>query len=280
MNVLNLVKPVAHKGVQFLAKNSSTVLVATAIAGVVTTIIFTAKATPKAKEILDEYKENLEDAKTEADPEIMKATVKELRIRLIKRLGVTLVPVIVSAVLTIGCIVGSHVIDLRKKAALMAACNVVESRLQEYVTQTKEVVGEEKAQEIKQKVSQSLAERENTIMANPEHIYHTGNGEDLFYDEWSGRWFYSSEYAIQQAVLNVTNRLVSGAWETASLSELYTYMGLPITKAGDALGWSSYKNNIQVELDLTETVKCPFNGKPAIVFGFSTPPVTGFKGYE
>ena len=62
----------------------------------------------------------------------------------------------------------------------------------------------------------------------------------LFFDEFSGRYFESTLYDLQNAVYNI-NRLYA-LHGSVSINELYKRLNLPPTDFGEVLGWSAYKD--------------------------------------
>lgn len=66
-------------------------------------------------------------------------------------------------------------------------------------------------------------------------ITHTGNGETLFKDDWTGRYFYSSKNAVDNSFLTMNSRIISEHFITTN--ELQIDLGLEPTDSGKSLGW-------------------------------------------
>lgn len=136
-----------------------------------------------------------------------------------------------ACVSTIACFIG---INTKYGRLLAAATSVVTLREQELVD-TKSAMGKILKKGDIEKINQEKAQ---TILArNPQPdenlIIHTKYGNDLFFDEMSGRYFRSSMEHVVQGINNVNEMLNNGNF--VSVNELYEEWGLPGIELGDIL---------------------------------------------
>jgi len=101
----------------------------------------------------------------------------------------------------------------------------------------KEEFGEEAAEKIERKTLGKQASKVYYDTVNdPSQIISTGHGNDLFYDAWSGRFFYSDINYIKSTINDFNHRLMSEMFLTAN--ELYSDLGLGPVGAGKDQGWN------------------------------------------
>lgn len=233
----------------FCKREAPTLMSIGALVGVAVTAFLAFKSSPKVDEVLKEAKEAKEKIKemetktTEETPEEERVTSDEIkkakkdaRVRKVIGLAKGLWPVGVAALATGALILGANHINLRRIAVYAGAYEVASGDLKKYKEKLNEVVGEKKAQEVRQAVSQEKVDERFKGM-DPENdqllIHHTGFGNQLFYDEWSGRVFESSEAAIERAFHESSNETL---YEFVSLNEVYSRLGLSSIGAGNDMG--------------------------------------------
>lgn len=117
---------------------SSTILTCIGAAGVVLTAILTAKASPKAVQILKEAEEEKGEklSKWEA----------------VKEAAPVYVPAIVSGALTIACIFSANILNKRQQAALTSAYALLDNYHKEFVKKTNELYGEDAEKRVREEV--------------------------------------------------------------------------------------------------------------------------------
>lgn len=228
---------------QVAAENSPAILTAIGVTGTLTTAYLAAKGALKAAEAIKEA----EEAKTE---EFLGETPEG-------RNGVTpeplttqekfeaawphMVPAAMSAAMTVAAIICSNRISDRRTAALASAYSVVKESYTEYQAKTAEKVGSKKAQEIKDEVAEEMVRRHPIRTTE---VIMTGGGETLFYDRWSGRYFYSDIESIRKAVNDFNQQLIHETF--LSINEFWDKIGLDTTTGGSYLGWNT-DNMLDVE---------------------------------
>lgn len=226
-NPLKYVKP-------FMTKYEPELLMSMGIAGLVFSTIWSVKATFKAAEKIKEYK----DSKN-----IEKITFKE-GFKLTWRLYL---PVVASAGLSIPCIIAGNRVSSKRYAALATAYTISETALQEYRDATREVVGDKKEKQIQEKVdSKRIEETYN----GSNQIILTGDGDSLFYEPWSGRYFKSNWNTIMKAANELNASAISSMSGQITLNQWYSKLGLEENDAGDEVGWD-LRNNSKALIDIS-----------------------------
>ena len=244
----------------FCKREAPTLMSIGALVGVAVTAFLAFKSSPKVDEVLKEAKEAKEKIKemetktTEETPgeervtsEEIKKAKRDARIRKVIGLAKGLWPVGVAALATGALILGANHINLRRIAVYAGAYEVASGDLKKYKEKLNEVVGEKKAQEVRQAVSQEkVDERFKDVHPDDVVIYHTGFGDQLFYDEWTGRAFTSSEAAIERAFSECSAEAILDMFVSAN--ELYGRLGLDPVGAGKDVGLTghttpSYRDN-------------------------------------
>ncbi len=201
----------------FLKRNASTILTSIGGVGVVVTSVMAVKATPKAVALLEQAK----DEKGE----------KLTKIETVKVAGPSYIPAIIMGASTLACIFGANALNKRQQAALTSAYALVNSSYKDYKKKVKELYGAEADDQVKESIAKDKYE-ETDISVQPE--------KQLFYDEFSGRYFESTVEEVQRAEYHINRDL--SMRDYATLNELYGYFGLDPIDSGDELGWSTGMN--------------------------------------
>lgn len=259
MNLANLGKLVLNGAKKEMPK----ILTAGAIVGLVSTVALSFKEAPKAKDILDAAKAELE--KGDLTPEEAKA----LKIDTVKEVAKVVWPSAVSALLTGACVLGSHSASASRQAALTAAWTLSENTLMDQTNKIKEMLGQKKADEI----TASIAE--DKIKANPpkeNNVIITGNGDYMCYDLMSGRYFKSTIEKVKEAVNQINYNMGYGGEPYASLNDFYEFVNLPRIELGEQLGWTAA--NL---IELCESYAKGDDDVPCLVIDFLTRPAPFYK---
>lgn len=207
---------------RFAIQNSPSLLTAVGALGVVTTSVLTAKASFRAVRLIDE---------DEARGGVSDDPKKNLRRRtnLVWR---EFVPPVVVGVVTLAAIIGANHIGGRRAAAFATAYKLSEKMAEEYRQKVVDTIGREKEDLLRGELTKDRVGR----VPGVETIV-LGEGEIVFYDEWSGRAFKKTIDEVHNAV-NQLNYQINQSW-CASLSEFYDLLGLPKTRVSDDYGWNS-----------------------------------------
>lgn len=253
---LNLSK-VAKNMQHTLGKYSPQILTGIGVAGMITTVVLAVKATPKALELIEDKKEELDAGKL---------TVVDT----VKTAWKPYVPAVVTGVLSTVCIIGGNAVGTRRTAALAAAYKISETALHEYKDAVVETIGEEKAKEVKEKVAQNKLDKNPVV---EKQIIVTNKGTFLCYDSLSGRYFQSDIETIRKAQNDINDYLFSEDY--ASLNMFYDFLGLEHTRLGAELGWKIDSGTLQIEFDSTlasDKSQGIAPGTPCLVLDYNVAP--------
>ena len=203
-----------QKSQMFLGRNASTILTCIGGIGVIATAVISAKATPKAMT-------RIALAREEKGEELTK-------FEKVQAAAPSYIPAVLMGVSTIACVFGANILNKRNQAALMSAYALLDNSYKDYKKKVIDIYGEEADAEVRTAIAKDRYE-EGSMIVNP--------GNQLFYDEFSGRYFestmeklISAQYAINRKI-----QLEGGAY----LNEFYEELDIPPTDYGEHLGWSS-----------------------------------------
>lgn len=245
------------KTIQIAAsEHSPEILTGIGVAGLISTAVLAAKATPKACALLDEAENEKGDDLTKF--ECLKAGWKPY------------VPSVISGGFSIACIIGAQSVNAKRNAALATAYKLSEEALSIYKEKVIETIGEKKEKAIEEKVAKEYVKRNP---APNKEVLLIGNGDVLCLDIMSGRYFQSNSQALVIAQNNLNESMLKGACNYISLSEFYDEIGLSHTKVSDQLGWSLQREgliDIRFDSELTE------DGRPCLVVDFGARPDYNF----
>lgn len=218
---------------------------ALAIGGILLTAATTAWGTYKATKVIEEKK-----------PETKKEAVKLV--------WKYYIPAGVAIGVTIISDVCFYKIGMKELAALTASVTYLTSNRDKLEKKLKEVVGEEKYNEIKKEIkSELIAEKaketkktENTTAHKRFPAEETGYGDQLFLDGWSGRFFRSSIEEVIKGI-NSFNDMYNTElpWPTDSGDKItccptawnnfYSFMHIAQTHQGDEFGYPANEDYIK-----------------------------------
>lgn len=244
MNFLSFFKPLGR----WLIKHSPELLIGTGIAGMVAGTILAVKAKPKADAAINALNDNVQE---EFDNEQRDDNVPTLQEK-IKCLGPIYLPAIGMSVLGAGLIIGSAVIKNKRYSALATAYSFGAEAIKEYQTKLEELHGKEKANAISKEINEKINTKNEVIKRiDATHRYSTqdiincipGNGPDLIYDHFGGRFFWGSKDEVERAFTNVIAKTVRDIGGTYTVNDLYSELLLTETEAG-YLGFDSERGRM------------------------------------
>lgn len=247
--------------------NQSTILTGMGVTGVVTTVIFTTRATFKAAELIEreELKRRTEAQDSPIVGRQVRPSVAEVELTTkekVKLIWPLYIPPASVAVTTIAAIVMANHEASKKIAALTVASGISERALQEYKDKVIEKLGDKKAVDIRDSIAQ---DRVNKTPLNTREIIIAGTGEVLCFDITTGRYFQSSVEEIRRAENKINFEIINHMY--SSLSSFYDEIGLPPTPYSDTVGWNG---NELFEVTLS-TVLSPDN-RPCVAIDFVRAP--------
>lgn len=243
-------KGLVNKSKYFIGKHSPEILTGLGITGMITTTVLAVKATPKAIDLINKKKVQLEKEELTV-VETVKAAWKPY------------LPSIGMGVSSIACIICANRVNSKRNAALAAAYSLSERTLSTYRDKVIETIGEKKEKAIREKVAQE--EVDNNKLGSTQVII-ASQGNTLCMDSMSGRYFRSDMETIKQSINKLNRRLTYENY--ISLNEFYGEIGLDNTKNGDLLGWNIDSGLIEP----TFSTCLAENGQPCIVIDFMVEP--------
>ena len=185
---MSFLTDILQKGNRLVGDNSSTILTAMGVSGVVTTAVLTGRASFKAAEIIQKDREDR--AKNLSEP------FKELNQK--EKVVMTwqlYIPPVAAGVTTVASIIMANQLASKKIAALAVASGISERAFQEYKAKVVEKLGENKEMKIRDEVAQ---DRVSDTPVSKEVLV-IGAGDVLCFDMYTGRYFQSTVEKIRQA---------------------------------------------------------------------------------
>ena len=238
------------KAMSFADDHQREILLGCTIVGIISTGITAWRNAPKAKEVLDKHKEIM----ASLDPE-EKAARKAETIDTIKEMAPLVLPPIVLGVMAITCATGGYAKSSKKIAALSAAYNFSEKALADYTEKAKEMLGDKKAEAIKDEANIKHV-REAYSSGGAEHIINTGKGNVLFFDKITGQFFRSDWEAIRAAVNTVNANYNAGYYDEDEIpyAELLAELGVSYNgEAAEAFVFERDQHTGKAEIKLRTT---------------------------
>lgn len=233
----------------FVKKNGPTILTCIGSIGVVVTSVMAIKATPKAIVLLEDARNEKGDNLTKFE-KIMVA-------------GPAYIPTIIVGTSTIACVFGANILNQRQQAALMSAYALLDSTYKEYKSKVVDLYSEEADSRVKKEIAKDKYLGDDKLIDN----------DALFYDEFSGRYFESTNVKVLKAEYE-TNKKISDHGG-ACLNDFYRALGLEPTKYGDRLGWSVN----DLSLDFRHEKFILDDGLEGCIITFVQEPILGFEDY-
>lgn len=238
-------------------KHSPEILTGLGIAGMITTTVLAVKATPKALDLINDRKDELE-------------TEKLPPIEVVKTAWKCYIPATLTCVTSTACLIGASSVHLKRNAALATAYKLSESAISEYKDAVIDKIGEKKEQTIRDKIAEEKMKK-NPVSSS--EVFITEKGNTLCYDTISGRYFKSDIDRIKRAENAINKQLLDEMY--VSLNDLYDELDLDHTKLGDELGWKI--DDGLVELYFSSQLAD--DGTPCVVMDFTRAPKYNFSNF-
>ena len=232
----------------FARKHSPEILTGLGVVGMIATTVTAVKSTPKALELIEENKDD--------DGYISKKDV-------VKIVWKQYVPSVLIGTISIACIVGSNKISLHRSALLAAACSISEEKLKEYKNKVVDVFGEKKEkEEVYESIIQDKIDESPTPNCEPKK-----SDDILFYDVWSGRYFYSDRNRVDRAV-NELNSIFLQA-DQVCLNDFYDSINLDRNQFGYICGWNRQTTKL---IEIRYSSHIAKDGNPCLAVDFFQDP--------
>ena len=219
-NPLTYIKP-------FVSKHEPEILMSMGIGGMIFSLAWGIKASFKAARAIDKYKETYGKGKLTAK-ETIKLTWK------------LYLPTVLSVAASVPCVIMSNKVSNKRYAAIATAYTISEAALQEYKDKTKEIIGEKKTKQIEESISD---DRVTKTYSGGNQVILTGNGDSLFYEPLSGRYFKSNWNDILKAANELNSEAITNMSGQTTLNDWFQKIGLETTEIGETLGWNLMNNS-------------------------------------
>lgn len=234
---MDTIKNYVDSFLKFTNRNTPTILTGLGVLGLVETAIMAYKAGPKGKKIMDAKKQDLRDV-APGDKAAKRAVIGEA----VKEMAPVVGPPIAMGVATSACIIGSNHVSSRRIAAISAAYSLTETAFKDYKEKTVELIGEKKAQNIREAIAKDKIQKNPPKDTDEEvsgNYIPVGDGLVLCYDTYSGRYFHSNAQKIGSAINALSQDVQSEMY--VSLNEFWEEINspeLPKLPMGDDMGWN------------------------------------------
>lgn len=239
----------------FMDKNKPEIMLAAGLLGVIGATILACRATLKAKDVVEEHNERLEEIQEtiEESPDVIapsqyKNEVRKVYLKTSLKLAKTYAPAIAVETAAFALLIKSNSVQRDRLAGLTAAYITVDQAFKKYRQAVIEELGEEKDLEFKtglkkQKIEAIVEDEEGNEKLKKEEGLVLPDGRYIseyakFFDESCPDWQKSPEnnlhfLRLQQAAANEKLKIQGHLF----LNEVYDMIGLPRTKAGAVVGW-------------------------------------------
>lgn len=244
-----------YQSKKFFKQNGSTILTCVGAVGVVVTAVMTAKATPKATRLLELAEEEKGEDLTKLES--------------IKVAGPVYIPTVVVGAATITCIFGANVLNKRQQASLVSAYALLDSSYKDYKKKVDELYGEEAGVRVRKELAKDKYDDLNIEF---------DDDKQLFYDDFSGRYFESTMADVIKAEYTVNKKIRE--WGGAYLNEFYEPLGID-TDYGCQLGWSTgrLQDSWREWLDFEHEEVVMDDGLECCIIRIAIEPVIDFQYY-
>lgn len=248
MNI-NAVKIAAKEGLNKLAAHSPSILTGLSVAASVTAVILTARGTIKAAKIVEE--KELDD-----------------KIDIVKNCWPCYIPAAISLTTSIACAIGSNSVNAKRNAALAGAYALAADGLKQYKEKAKELLGEKKTADIRDKIAEDQFKDASNKM-----IVITGKGDILMKEMTSGQYFRSTHDAVNAAINQANRDMVTDG--CVNLNDVYYYLGIGQTALGSKMYWKIDDGF----LDVSYGCAVSEGGEPCLTVEFDKLPVYRYDEY-
>lgn len=205
-----------------------------AVAGLGLTVFFALRAKPKVEEHIAEAKGKIEDIINEKGAEAGKEEIKKVKQKAVKDVTIDVLPALTSGVITTSLILGADKVNADRTAGALALADICDRNQKRYQEATKEIVGEKKEEEIRERAATKFVEESYNDNVP---IFNTGKGNVVYVDTWTTTYFRSSRTAIDAAVNEINKRFQYRDEYYISLNDFRRELGLPPVKFGEQNGF-------------------------------------------
>lgn len=266
MKIMNRITGTFNKVGFVMKKNSPEILIAVGVIGTVASAVMACRATTKVNEIMDKTKEQLDaihecSENPEMADEYSADDVKKDTAIVYVQMGVKFVklyaPAVALGVLSLSSILASNGILRKRYVAMASAYAAVDHSYKEYRGRVIERFGEEidrelkygtKAVEIKKKVTDENGEEKTVTETVNVTDSDSSSGYERFFERGNLYWEEDADYNMmflraRQAMFNDKLKVDGHVF----LNDVYKELDLPVSKAGQIVGWRYDPDNPQID---------------------------------
>lgn len=168
-------------------------------------------------------------------------------------------PPVITGAVTIGCIITSTRVGVRRTAAMAAAYSVSERAFTEYREKMEEKLGTNKERAARDEIAQ------DKVTANPigREIVLMGLGPVPCYEIHGNRYFYADMETLNRARNEINDRILR--CDYATLAEFHELVGIPTNRDAGIFGWTKEGGLLTLEITTTLTEE----SRPCIAFSYN-----------
>ena len=239
---LGIVGMATRKVGTYVVKHSPVILTGSAVVGTVLTAVFAGRATIKARDVIKahEMDEELKCEKIEQVNGVETNHIVYYRDRTpFEKFKLTwrcFVPPTLMCISTISCILGSNTVNTKRNIALATAYSLSEETAREFRDKVKETIGEKKLDKINHEIAQDHL---NKAEYDEKYVTYTGDGDQLWFDWWSQRYFKSSRTVVERKIHKLEKKFFATR-KSVTMNEIYKELGLSEVPIGDKFGFKLY----------------------------------------
>lgn len=197
-----------------LMKSAPVILSVASVIGVGITAVLSARLMP-------EYQRRVVTAEAEKEREL--TGKEEVKIGI-----VTFAPAIIAGVSTGVCILGIDILNRKKQASLMSLYALLDTSYKDYKNKVKELYGENADKAVVSEIAKDRYRKCDFEI--------TDENKQLFYDDYSQRYFESTVEYVQGAEYHFNRNFALRGSNT--VNELYDFLGIDHIPGGDDVGWT------------------------------------------
>ena len=259
LTIFNKIGLKLQKAGNKLQKHSPEILIVAGVGGVIVSTVMACKATPKLDGILTESREKLDYIRKASSGEVDGYSEQDAKKDLVivyTQTGIKVVknyaPAVVIGVLSISSIFASNNILKQRNVALAAAYTALDTSYKEYRTRVFERFGEEVENEIRYNMkSQKIEVVETDENGKEKKVKKTFSVANLGNSDYA-RYFdreckeYERDHSYNEMILKARQAWANDKLKANGylyLNDVYDFLGIPRTKAGQVVGWIYDPNN-------------------------------------
>lgn len=253
-------------------KHSPTILLVMGIGGMLTSVIWAAKATPKAMKAIEKAQEVKSQTEEFKDCAVKPALTAGETVKATWR---CYLPSAVIFMVSATCLIFGHTVSAKRNAALASVYAVTDATLRQY----KEAIEQNVAPEVKEKIEETVAQKQ--VQAQPSaadnYIYNINPDGILFVEPVTWQQFRSDKETIRAAANDIKQDMLHDGFDgTATLGDFFDKLGLKGNATiKEQIGWSISYNCLDSISFKPIVAPC---GLPALLLEYKETPKRDYAG--